>query len=113
MDYIYKILTREQWKILQDNGEFLGAPVDLEDGYIHFSAAHQVAQTAAKHFAGMQDLRLLSVATAILGSELKWEISRGGEPFPHLYRPLKLCEVHEVHEIQTTGDGSHDFSMVC
>jgi uncharacterized protein (DUF952 family) len=71
----------------------MGAPVDLADGYIHFSAAPQLAETAAKWFAGQSDLVLLAVDADNLGDALKWEPARGGVLFPHLYRPLQMADV--------------------
>jgi uncharacterized protein (DUF952 family) len=90
---VYKILTREQWAQAQAQGLFAGAPVDLADGYIHFSTAAQVAETAARHFAAESDLVLLAVDADRLGAALKWEPARGGQLFPHLYRPLRLADV--------------------
>ncbi len=87
--HIYKILTSDQWTELQAAGETSGAPVDIADGFIHFSTIDQVAETAAKHFAGQDGLWLLAVDGAALGDALKWEPSRGGALFPHLYGPLR------------------------
>lgn len=91
---IYKIFRRPEWNVLRDAGETLGAPVDLADGFIHFSTAGQVAETAARHFATESDLVLVAVKAEPLGADLKWEPSRGGALFPHLYRPLRLADVH-------------------
>ena len=90
---IYKILSRPQWDAFRLAGATFGAPVDLADGYIHFSAAPQLAETAARHFADQSDLVLLAFDANRLGSALKWEPSRGGALFPHLYRALLLDEV--------------------
>lgn len=94
---IYKIFHAHEWASLCQNGQTNGAPIDLADGYIHFSTAVQVAETAAKHFSGATDLVLCAVETAGetggLGDDLRWEISRGGADFPHLYRALKLRDV--------------------
>ncbi|MBW0159088.1 DUF952 domain-containing protein [Sedimentimonas flavescens] len=90
---IYKIFRRPEWNAFRDAGRTLGAPVDLADGFIHFSTASQVAETAAKHFATESDLVLVAVHAEALGPDLKWEPSRGGALFPHLYRPLELPEV--------------------
>jgi uncharacterized protein (DUF952 family) len=90
---IYKIFRRPEWDAMRAAGETLGAPVDLADGYIHFSTAAQLAETAAKWFAQDSDLVLLAVETAPLGADLKWEPSRGGALFPHLYRPLRMGDV--------------------
>ena len=90
---IYKIFRRPEWDAFRAAGETLGAPIDLTDGYIHFSTSVQVAETAAKHFTHESDLVLLALDADKLGDALKWEPSRGGALFPHLYRPLKLADV--------------------
>ena len=90
---IYKIFRRSEWDSFTIAGRTLGAPIDLSDGYIHISTAQQVAETAAKHFAGQRDLVLVALETDHLGSALKWEPSRGGALFPHLYRPLVSADV--------------------
>ncbi len=90
---IYKIFRRPEWDAFRAAGQTLGAPVDLADGYIHFSTAGQVMETAAKHFAQESDLVLVAVAEDRLGAALKWEPSRGGALFPHLYRPLEIADV--------------------
>ena len=90
---IYKIFRRAEWVALRDTGETAGAPVDLSDGYIHFSTAAQVAETAAKYFTTESDLVLLALDSARLGRALKWEPARGGALFPHLYRRLTLADV--------------------
>ena len=84
-DIIYKICPEALWREAEKAGRFDGAPVDLADGYIHFSTPEQVRETAAKHFAGQRDLLLVAVDAASLGSTLKWEVSRGGALLPHLY----------------------------
>jgi len=89
---IYKIFRADEWHHLQANGKTLGAPIDLSDGYVHFSTAAQAAETAAKYFAGIEGLMLLAVEAD--GCEaIKWEPSRGGALFPHLYRALTLADV--------------------
>ena len=90
---IFKIFRRAEWDALRTAGQTLGAPVDLADGFIHFSTAEQVAGTAARHFATESDLVLVAVEAAALGADLKWEPSRGGALFPHLYRALRLGDV--------------------
>jgi uncharacterized protein (DUF952 family) len=91
--YIYKIFRRPEWDAFRTAGETAGAPVDLVDGFIHFSTAAQVAETAAKWFATESDLVLVAFSADKLGPELKWEPSRGGALFPHLYRHLRLSDV--------------------
>ncbi len=90
---IYNICQREAWLAAEAEGCFRGAPVDEQDGFIHFSTAAQLAETAARHFAGASDLMLVAVDTAALDGALKWEKSRGGAVFPHLYAPLPLAAV--------------------
>jgi uncharacterized protein (DUF952 family) len=90
---VYKILRDAEWKALRADGSTLGAPVDRDDGFVHFSTAAQVAETARRHFAGVEGLWLLAVDPAALTGDLRWEPSRGGEDFPHLYAPLRLDQV--------------------
>lgn len=106
---IYKICSVSLWQEAEQTGAFKGAPVDLADGFIHFSTASQVHETAAKHFAGQDHLLLVAVDEAKLGPALKYEISRGGQPFPHLYGPLSLDAVEWVEELQLGPDGNHLF----
>jgi uncharacterized protein (DUF952 family) len=107
MTTIYKICEAAQWAQAERNGEFCGSAVDVADGYIHFSTAAQIAGTAAKHFAGMSDLVLVAVGAEELGSALKWETSRGGALFPHLYGPLPLAAVRSVHALPLDDDSRH------
>jgi uncharacterized protein (DUF952 family) len=90
---VYKICAQAEWRAAESGGKFLGAAVDARDGFIHFSSAAQLAETAAKHFAGQSDLMLIAVDAAALGPALKWERSRGNDLFPHLYAPLPLKAV--------------------
>jgi uncharacterized protein (DUF952 family) len=90
---IFKIFRRCEWDALREAGRTRGAPIDVADGYIHFSTREQVAETAAKHFAGESDLVLVAVEADRLGDPLKWEASRGGALFPHLYRDLRMADV--------------------
>jgi len=90
---IYKIFRRPEWDTFTAAGQTRGAPVDLADGYIHISTAAQVAETAARHFAGESDLVLVALDADALGDDLRWEPSRGGALFPHLYRDLLLADV--------------------
>ncbi len=105
---IYKIFRANEWQALQEQGETTGAPIDVTDGYIHFSTAETVRETAAKHFAGEDDLVVLACETGTLSADLKWEVSRGDALFPHLYRPLKLDDVIWEDELPLI-DGVHDF----
>lgn len=105
---IYKIFRAPEWQALQAAGETAGAPIDLSDGFIHFSTAEQAAETAAKHFAGVEGLWLAAVEADALGDALKWEVSRGGALFPHLYRRLALAEVTWCEPLPL-ADGAHVF----
>ena len=89
----YKILTADQWAQLQSDGVFLGAPVDLADGYIHLSASDQLEGTLSKHFIGQRGLVIAEIDLALLDETVKWEVSRGGALFPHIYGPLSLSAV--------------------
>jgi uncharacterized protein (DUF952 family) len=90
---IYKICEQTAWRVAQRDGKYRGSAVDRHDGFIHFSTAAQVAETAAKHFAGEKNLILVAVESNGLGTALKWEPSRGGALFPHLYGALPLAAV--------------------
>lgn len=90
---LFKIFRRPEWDALRAAGSSKGAPVDLTDGFIHLSTAQQVAETVSKHFATESDLVLVAVRADRLGPALKWEVSRGGALFPHLYRPLSMMDV--------------------
>ncbi|MHA7882298.1 DUF952 domain-containing protein [Nitratireductor rhodophyticola] len=106
---IYKICPRTLWQEAETAGVFNGAPIDLADGYIHFSTAGQVKETAARHFAGQDDLLLVAVEAGALGNALKYEISRGGALFPHLYASLPLDAVAWVRPLPLGTDGLHLF----
>lgn len=106
---IYKICTEELWRQAGKVGRFDGAPIDLADGYIHFSTAGQVRETAAKHFAGQTGLVLLAIPTESLGNSLKWEVSRGDALFPHLYAPLDSTVVLWARPLPLGADGAHIF----
>ena len=97
MALIYKICPAALWRDAQDAGIFRGAPVDERDGYIHFSTAAQARETAAKHFAQRDDLLLVAVEAGDLGESLRYEPSRGGDLFPHLYAPLRLSARRRGH----------------
>ena len=106
---IYKIAPQALWREAEAQGRFAGAPVDLADGYIHFSTAAQAAETAAKHFAGQDGLVVVAVDAGRLGEALKWEPSRGGALFPHLYAPLDLSAVLWIEPLPLGADGRHIF----
>ncbi|WP_170456830.1 DUF952 domain-containing protein [Ruegeria arenilitoris] len=90
---IYKIFRAEEWAALQAQGETRGAPIDVADGFVHFSTAEQAAETAAKHFAGVENLTLVACDAQKMGDDLRWEVSRGGALFPHLYRDMRMADV--------------------
>ncbi|MCG7518912.1 DUF952 domain-containing protein [Ruegeria sp. Ofav3-42] len=90
---IYKIFRADEWATLQAQGASDGAPIDVSDGYVHFSTAEQAEETAAKHFAGVEGLTLLACDADAMGDDLKWEVSRGGALFPHLYRQIRMTDV--------------------
>jgi uncharacterized protein (DUF952 family) len=108
-DIIYKICPETLWREAEKSGRFEGAPVDAADGFIHFSTAEQAKETAARHFAGQQDLLLIAVPAEPLGPALKWETSRGGALFPHLYAPLELSVVLWVKPLPLDAAGVHEF----
>lgn len=110
MSLVYKIAPRPLWEAAQAAGVFAGAPVDLADGFIHLSTGAQARETAARHFAGQDDLLLVAVDPAALGEALRWEPSRGGALFPHLYGPLPLDAVVSVAPLARGADGAHDFA---
>ncbi len=102
---IYKILPRALWAESIATGVFNGSPLDLADGYIHFSTAAQVQETASKHFKDVEDLLLVAVAAPLLGESLKWEPSRGGALFPHLYGALPVGLAEWVKPLPLGLDG--------
>ena len=105
---IYKIFRDTEWADLQAQGESFGAPIDLTDGYVHFSTAAQAAATAAKYFAGVPDLLLLALQSDNLGSDLRWEPARDGALFPHLYRVLRMADILWSAPLPVV-DGVHQF----
>lgn len=103
---IYKICSADDWDIGQREGQLPWAPVDREDGFVHLSAAHQVAQTAAKHFRGRSGLVVLEVDPARLPPDaLRWEVSRGGDRFPHLYADIPRDAVVRAESAPLADDG--------
>lgn len=104
---IYKLVTAAAWREAEVLGRFTGSPIDLADGYIHLSTAAQVAETAARHFAGVADLWLVAVSTADVETSLRWEASRGGALFPHIYGDLPLSAVRSVTPLPVDAGGRH------
>ena len=104
---IYKVLTATELNEARANGRFEGSPDDRRDGFIHLSAADQLEATLAKHFARRADLMLLTVDADILGAALRWEASRGGALFPHLYAPLPMAAVRTTEPLPVDDAGCH------
>ncbi|NEW86897.1 MULTISPECIES: DUF952 domain-containing protein [Rhodopseudomonas] len=107
MRTIYKICDAAAWRDAERAAVYRGSADDARDGFIHFSTAPQLAGTLARHYAGKADLKLIAVDAAALGDGLRWEPSRGGELFPHLYGELPISAVTGVHDLATRPDGSH------
>jgi uncharacterized protein (DUF952 family) len=112
MTLVYKIVATEAWSAAEREGVFNGAAVDLADGYIHLSTAEQAPETAAKWFAGRVDLTLVAVDAEALGAALRWEPSRGGALFPHLYGPLPMSAVVSAQPLPLGPDGRHAFGSL-
>jgi uncharacterized protein (DUF952 family) len=106
---IYHMCRREEWMAARTRGRYEGSSQDAADGFIHFSTGAQVRESAAKHRAGQTGLVLLAADPARLGDALRWEPSRGGALFPHLYGPLPLSAVTAVHDLLLGADGRHVF----
>lgn len=107
--FAYKVLTADQFAQFKADGLFTGAPVDLADGYIHMSTREQAAETVAKHFAGQDRLVMLMIDLAPFGDAVKWEVSRGGARFPHLYGDLPMSAVAGKVVLRLGDDGRHQF----
>src|SRR5512141_983756 len=108
MTTLYKIVAAAHWRAAEHDGLFRGSADDLRDGFIHFSTASQVPETARKHFFGQSALFLVEVEADALGDALRWERSRNDELFPHLYGELDLGAVTAVHQMHSRADGGHD-----
>ena len=108
MSHVYKILPRAEWIAAQDAGVFAGSAIDLQDGFIHLSTSAQAGETARLHFAGREGLVLLKLSAADLGEALRWEPSRGGQLFPHLYGPLDPVRVLAAGPLALNADGWPD-----
>ena len=108
MRRIYKICSVSAWREAERQGVYRGSADDARDGFIHFSASSQVAETARKHFAGQTGLFLIAVDADELGDALRWERSRNNDLFPHLYGELDLGAVTTVHSMLARSDGFHD-----
>jgi uncharacterized protein (DUF952 family) len=112
MTLVFKIVATEEWRAAQAAGVFSGAAVDRADGFIHFSTAEQAEATAAKWFAGRDDLTLVAIDAEALGRDLIWEPSRGGALFPHLYAPLPMSAVLWSRPLPLGDDGRHVFGAM-
>jgi uncharacterized protein (DUF952 family) len=108
MSRLYKIVDASAWDAAVRAGTFVGAEIDLKDGYIHFSTGAQAAETARRHFAGRDGLLLVAVEAQALGDALKWEPSRGGDLFPHLYGALDPGLAVEIHPLSLNAQGWPD-----
>ncbi len=104
---IYKICTREAWATALSDGQLTGSGDDLRDGYIHLSTARQLAGTLSKHFRGQADLVILAIREESVSQALKWEPSRGGDLFPHLYGQLEIKAVAGIHPLSLGPNGEH------
>lgn len=109
---IYHICRAEEWREAQAAGLHAGSSQDLEDGFIHFSTKAQIAASAAKHRAGQDGLVLVAADPALLGDALRWEKSRGGQLFPHLYAPLPVASVKWVADLPRDAAGNHVFPVL-
>lgn len=101
----YKLVDRAEWDAARAAGAYAGSAVDLTDGYIHMSSAAQLAETARRHYAGRRDLLLVAVDLTALGKALKWEASRGGDLFPHLFAPLPVSAALEERGLSVDAEG--------
>ncbi len=106
---IYHMCRADEWRTAEDAGLYTGSSQDQADGFIHFSTAEQIVESAAKHRAGQDGLVLLTVDAAVLGDVLKWELSRGGALFPHLYSALPIEAVVRADPLPLGPDGRHVF----
>jgi uncharacterized protein (DUF952 family) len=108
MTKVYKILSRTEWAAAKAAGVFHGGTLDLKDGYIHLSTAAQAGETARLHFKGQADLVLLTLVAEVFGEAIKWEPSRGGQLFPHLYGALNTRDVSVLRELALNAEGWPD-----
>lgn len=112
MTLIYKIVADDEWRAAQSAGAYAGSAADRADGFIHFSTAAQAPETAAKWFAGRTGLVLVAADAEVLGEALRWEPSRGGALFPHLYGPLSMRAARWSRPLPLKPDGTHDFGRL-
>jgi uncharacterized protein (DUF952 family) len=107
MAIIYKICPEPLWQVAEAKGALMGLPIDLADGYVHFSTGTQLAETLRLHFAGVEGLVVAAINTDKLEGDLRYEASRGGQLFPHLYGPLPMSAVVWVEPLLLARDGTH------
>ena len=112
MTRVYKILPRTDWEAAAARGRFEGSADDARDGFVHLSAAGQAAETARRYFSGKTDLVIVAFEAEALGPALKWEPSRGGALFPHLYAPLPTAAAVEVRPLPLGADGAPEVGML-
>ena len=105
VEFIYKVCDSDVWQVARQAGTFIGAEIDLQDGYIHFSTASQLRDTLSRHFAGRDNLVLLKIEISQL--DIIWETARNGDLFPHLYDHLPLNSVVAEHHLRLSADGNH------
>ena len=103
---IYKVCSKAVWEEIRLLTSWNGSPHDLRDGFIHFSTASQLEGTVRKHYAGQSELMLLAINAELLGDALKWEPSRGGELFPHLFGPLLISTIESAQDLTVSPDGT-------
>lgn len=111
-NFIYKICAKTEWDEAAQDGLYRGSEVDLKDGFIHFSTAEQAVETASKHFSGINGLVIIKIACEGLSEALKWEKSRNGALFPHLYAPLSTGSIEWVADLPLGDDGQHVFPAI-
>lgn len=109
---IYKIASTDDWARARAAGQLVGTPVDIADGYIHFSTAAQLVETLAKHYRGASGLVLATIDPELIGIDLVWEPSRGGQLFPHLYAPLPMAAVVAERDLFARPDGGFDLPEI-
>lgn len=109
---IYKIASTQDWANARKSGELAGTPVDIADGYIHFSTAAQLPETLDKHYRGATGLVLATIDPDLIGTDLVWEPSRGGQLFPHLYAPLPMAAVIAERDLAARPDGRFDLPEI-
>lgn len=106
---LYKVISSDDWRAAETQGEFTGVGIDLDDGFIHLSSQSQVVETVGRYFAGQEGLLLVAVDASKLGDTLRWEPSRNGDLFPHVYGSISMEAVIRTDKLPVNRDGSHRF----